>query len=246
MSSFSSESTIHGVGFIFGSSRSLLTRIFWIIWFFLSLLGLVYYIYISTAKWLVIPDLVLRVSQRSMREFPFPAITLCSPVFAKRSIVDFHITEESSDDFKLYTREECEYIIANSHWCQYPNLYSIIVHCPEIGSKIDIVKLMNESSYNVAELFHNHPFRRFIDNNEEILSPLAQFDKILTDQGFCYTTNLQNHHVLFNEEISEDFDSYKRNIFVRTTNGYVMEEKLVFPFKDVEQWTLDDGYPTSE
>lgn len=58
-------------------------------------------------------------------------------------------------------------------------------------------------SMNVSELFSVCSFQGLETNCERI------FKKIVTDSGFCYSYNIQDHPKIFNSNISSDFDSYK-------------------------------------
>lgn len=114
MSSFSSESSIHGIHFIFTSSHSIVTRVFWSVALIFSFCGFFYYLNMAHTKWYIRPDVALKVSQRPMKEIPFPAVTLCSPVFAKRSLANFRMENESlAGIFGSLSASECKYIHAN-------------------------------------------------------------------------------------------------------------------------------------
>lgn len=144
------------------------------------------------------------------------------------------------------TPEKCGYLHANSHWCQNSNLNIITLYCrssdPNDGSHV--VRLINESSLDLDDVFQNTYALRFADTFDQSMSPLMKFDKILTDRGYCFTTNLQNHEYLFKDVISSDFDSYKRNIVKRMVFNLV--DYVGIPFNDSVQWTLEKGYPTGK
>jgi hypothetical protein len=74
---FITETTIHGVNFIFNSNHSKSVRIFWGVAFILSFFGFGYYVFNAFVKLTINPDVIMKVSQRPMYEIPFPAITIC-------------------------------------------------------------------------------------------------------------------------------------------------------------------------
>lgn len=102
---------------------------------------------------------------------------------------------------------------------------------------------MDESSLQVHEIIDTGPSPHYAANVDDEISALKKFDKVLTDRGFCYTTNMQNHDVLFNDIISSDFDSYKRNLVKQMKFNLFLQphEEL---FNDSVQWTMEKGYPT--
>lgn len=233
MASFASECSMHGINFIFNTSKSKFFRFFWTFALICSFCGFCYYIYGAYIKLRLYPDVVLKITQRPMHELSFPAITLCTPVFAKRELIDFRYFQNSS--FPWMDSEpsdnECKYLIANEHFCQNPALGLIIPRCK--NTSIDkIVQVLSESSLKAAELISNKASSpRFAESVNKTLSPLHKYDKVLANQGFCFTSNLQNHNVIFNDAISADFDSYKREI--DGGNGDT-------------QWTLDRGFFTGK
>lgn len=72
----------------------------------------------------------------------------------------------------------------------------------------NISKLLRDSSLDVNDLFAACRFKKNYIKCEKILN------RVLTNNGYCYTLNMQGYHTIFNENtISTDFDSYmRRNI----------------------------------
>lgn len=246
MASVAAQSSMHAIKFITNPSEAKLTRLFWSFALACSFCGFSFYIYGAFIKLQLYPDVVLKVTQRPMNELPFPAVTVCSPVFSKLEFVSSRKFMDNSFYCMFHPKptNECSYILANSHWCKTPSLVGISLCCPP-NETIDIVKLLDESSINPLDLFFNEFSPRFTDDFGSYTSALIKYDKVLTDRGFCYTSNMQNHDVIFNDVISKDFDSYKRKILQRITHAMVfgvMEE----PFEDKIFWNLENGYPTGQ
>lgn len=73
--------------------------------------------------------------------------------------------------------------------------------------------------------------------------------RVLTNNGFCYTMNMQSYQTIFNkgEALSDDFESYKRK---KITKSFDKESKgYNSTFDDEnggesEDWSLDTGYKT--
>lgn len=87
---FSHESSIHGVRYIFGEKVDKSIRFYWLIFFLLSLGGLIYYCHGLYEKWSEYPDFGIKNRWRPIREIPFPAITVCSPLFAKNNLANLN------------------------------------------------------------------------------------------------------------------------------------------------------------
>lgn len=251
MPSLTSESSIHGVNFIFNSNYSKYSRFFWSFSLFCSFLGFIYYIHIAFAKYHTNPDVVQKVSQRPLFEIPFPSVTVCSPAFGRRSIVEFRDINENfyfiSNPF--LPREMAEITMANTHWCQMPYFQGMNFFFGTYGvnDSKNVINLIEKSSLDVDEVIKKNFYRKFGEGSDSTSSSLIQFDKVLTDRGFCYTTNLQNHDLIFKEEISKDFDSYKRKI-VKGVDMSLIESKVekIHWYNDSVHWTLSGGYPTGK
>lgn len=105
-------------------------------------------------------------------------------------------------------------------------------------------KLIEQCSLEVDETIIERFILRFGETTGELRSPLKKFDKILTDRGFCYTINLQNHDILFTDQISSDFDSYNRSI--KEGVFYRFVTRVDVNLNETDTWTLANGYQTSK
>lgn len=77
------ESSIHGLRFIVDSSQNKYFRIFWAVAFACSIAGMSYYAKGVVVKFFERPDVGHEIHSRPIRDVPFPAVTICSPVMAK-------------------------------------------------------------------------------------------------------------------------------------------------------------------
>lgn len=81
--------------------------------------GLSYYAYGVYMKWNIEPDIGLTLRMRPMREIPFPAITICSPLFAREQMANFshfyaEYTAKGGKVLPDLTPEEQNYLAANT------------------------------------------------------------------------------------------------------------------------------------
>lgn len=129
-----------------------------------------------------------------MREIPFPAFTLCTPLFIRSSII-----KNIRDDYTFSSEEQIDYYIAN-------NLRLSPISADKFRNrKYDInemVHYLNISSLEVNELF------RECSLHLEVFPCEKMFRKVLTDVGFCYTFNMEGLGTNFSE-LSDDFNFYK-------------------------------------
>lgn len=91
----------------------------------------------------------------------------------------------------------------------------------------NIVKLLDEIFPTVSEVLTVCWFRKKSLPCDKI------FKRILTDFGFCYSFNLLSHEEIFIQDVSNDFDSFKRSETSQWTlhDGYKIDEEEVFPMR---------------
>lgn len=196
MKNFASESSIHGVNYIFGENRSKFVRFFWIFLLLGSACGLSYYIINSYRRWQIIPDIAMRREERSTVDFPMPAITFCPRLFAKNNLANYsRVFNEQS--MKITSKSECEFTAANMNWCEPFLMDKVTSVCGDFLielDKIDVLDLINKSALN----------------RSEILNRDFYFLKIFTNRGICYTMNMQDSSAIFNDHIlHDDFQCFK-------------------------------------
>lgn len=212
ISKISTESSIHGIRYIFTSTHSKFTRIFWTFSFLLSICGFCFYLHTSYVKTFINPNFATRVVQKLSRDIPFPAVTICTNMFARDKLVDireyFKVALQNENHVANLTEIECKYFSANAHWCL--DNYAEYSTCDD--DPREIIEVMDESSLSVDELLVACEIGLKFENCSEI------FKKYLTNgYGVCYSYNMQDFGMIFNEEISKDFDEFGniRNIEVR-------------------------------
>jgi amiloride-sensitive sodium channel len=156
-----------------------------------------------------------------MRGIPFPAITICSPVFAKDNLVNYIKFGKFFDQTgKNMTAREQNYFAANYQACNPSNDlgdYDVISRYLQDRTDFDIKRLLEESSLQMYELMLLCGKNGTITHCEDL------FNRVLLDYGFCYTFNMQHHGLIYTDIVSESFKGKK--------------SKAV-----KENWTLDKGY----
>lgn len=88
------ESSIHGLRFIVDSKQNKIIRVFWTIAFVISIAGMSYYAKGVFLKFYEKPDIGREINSRPIRDVPFPAITICSPLIAKVEYTDYSMFKE--------------------------------------------------------------------------------------------------------------------------------------------------------
>jgi hypothetical protein len=88
--SFVSDSSIHGIRFIFDGQSHRYARTFWCVAFVLSILGFGFYVQGVYEKWSSNPDIAMKNQWLAIREIPFPAITICLPLFARNGMQSYN------------------------------------------------------------------------------------------------------------------------------------------------------------
>ncbi|KAG5683736.1 hypothetical protein PVAND_013001 [Polypedilum vanderplanki] len=206
--SVTQESSMHGVHHITDDKRNKPSKLFWCCVILASITLL--FLFGSTVylKFNVEPEIGLRVNQKSMGDLPLPAITICSPVFARDYLVNY---TKAADAIRAktsvsFTPQEQNYFAANSHSCIPGYMKFINENCMN-RTDFNIMKLMNESALYQNEIFKSCTFRNITWDCEKL------FTRIFSDYGYCYTFNTLDHNQLFNQEIiSPDFDVFKKTV----------------------------------
>lgn len=201
--------------------------------FMISLAGIGYFAFQLYKKWALTPDISVEVKETPEHEIPFPAITICSPVFAKSQLANYNVymTDIANHREVSLSSSEQNYLAANTHWCA-PNVGGYVLENSKNRTETNVVKLLNESSLTSSELFVSCYLRNYMVECPKI------FTRTLTDNGFCYTFNMKGYHTVFNEnEISEEFDSY-RSIRISETveldEGYISYSARGGEFNDIQ------------
>jgi hypothetical protein len=223
---FGNSSSIHGIKYVLTLKSSKAKRTIWLIAIFCSMCGFSYYVHIACRKLMTDPDTVMTTTDRKSSDFPAPAITICPGLFAKMDSVNFSkalyvIDKEVNSNF---SKLECEYLIANFHWCDPINANKFTnLSCNDTNLNQSVVELITKSAYRVKDFIFGCV--------TEICQ--SQFSQVFTDFGFCFTWNSLSFSSIFNTEtIHDDFKCYLR-----------MENKT---HEKLTNWSPEKGYESVE
>jgi amiloride-sensitive sodium channel len=239
---FASESSLHGVNFVFNGNRRMATRVFWILSLAISLISFGYYAGNGYRKWLIEPDISTNMRRALVKEIPYPAITICTPLFGRSELVRMreYIDKLQPPDWRFEESylnvTQRDQMAATFEACYADIFTGYISNLPRISR--DNVRLIGETYLNVDEALTQCVK---VAGNEKCG---GYFNRVLTFRGFCYSFNMQGFSAIFNTDvISNDFRSYKRTTIKKSFDGRSKNfEKHFDDDNEVIQWTLDGGY----
>lgn len=218
---FTKSTTIHGIKYIGDRKSSTSVRFFWLFAFLLSITGCMYYANEIYSKWYVYPDIGLKVKLQSIRQAPFPAFTICPQSKINSRMLNY-TTEFLSSTIGVYdmSEEERRYFEAALQVCIPAHINNVFNYTDDMIAldSNNIAKTVEKMTYKtnntiMACLWRNIPFdcTKFMT-------------KIMTSEGFCFTSNILDYSALFNENsLHPDFDVFKNE-------------------KDSSNWTMSGGY----
>lgn len=223
MNNFGTDSSIHGVKFIFASNQSKYVRILWIFLLLTSTCCFFYYINLAYTKWRLYPEISIKITEKPMKDFPMPAITICPMIFGRDNVTNYESLRKLSNQkiTQKLSLKQCEYLTANLNWCNFYGMKSYLDYfCKDYFDKLDkinILEMVNKSSYQHDELFELHSSLKWI----------------FTSTGSCFTYNIQDYKAIFKEKvIHDDFKCFKNLGFPKVEwnveKGY-FEENSTFP-----------------
>jgi amiloride-sensitive sodium channel len=235
------SNSIQAVSVIVDKNNGIASRLFYTISFIFTTAAFFYYVFCSYEKWKIEPDIAVRKHQIRLGEIPFPALTICSPVFARSETMRYKMY--SSLYVKKYpevldniTSSEANYLISNQHACN-PYYIDFSKRVQHLRTKSDVVKLMSESFLETDDVLISCIYgsrQRICDN---------MFNRVLTDRGFCYSFNMQGFNTIFNGDIiSDDFLSYKRKDIFKSPKFKLQSAGYVDDDNETINWTLEKGF----
>lgn len=236
--------SVHGVRFIFNRNGTKFSRSFWMVAMLVSLAGLGYNFHLLYLKLTQTPDINVRVKQKFTHDIPFPAITVCNPLFARDSLVRYYnISKHWRADTGVnvvtalnLSDVEQQYLESNIQAC---DTNAAILHKRQV-TKHDrnVVKLLNESSLQLSEAIINCHYR------DVKINCSTCFNRVLTDRGYCFSFNMLGFNTIFNERtISKDFHCYKRTSVAKSLYKFDKEfSETVDDARESFKWSLDNGF----
>ncbi|XP_070505632.1 pickpocket protein 28-like [Chironomus tepperi] len=231
---FAEHSSIHGLRFLSKQHNNNFTRIFWSLSLIMSLIGLFYNGKRLFIKLNISPDIGISVKHELAREVPFPAVTFCMPLFAKNGLANYsyYVSEyhkNGKQNLLNLTETDKKFLTSNSLKCAINRLQPLEECCNDTDIS-DILQLMDKSQLTVEEGLAGCSLRLAITDCNRM------FTRILTERGFCFTTNMQNIDTIVKYKmLSKDLQKYMEY----PRSNLINKNHTQF------HWTLDNGYADS-
>ena len=159
-------------------------------------------------------------------EIPFPGVTVCPPFVMERKTFN-------AENLRQINITEDELVYALLPTCQNPNRRS--KYMTDVKLVDILLKISPDFEDSVYECRIND-FSMFFQDCEKLLV------KSVTDYGICYTFNMLGHNLVFNQEISSDFDTFKRTKIGISWNLHEMNDTRYGNDTEPQTWSLDTGY----
>lgn len=177
---------IHGLPHAIDDKKPLWIRIFWSFLLFISLGIYFYFLFLISWRFWNNPDISLNFNRRPLRELPFPAVTICTPIVTPYNGSEISSFTEGTGSF---SSDLVDYI-ANLQWCnKEATIKALNISKTQIK---DIVKIVNKSQLSLDEILFKCSYRTKLIDCSKI------FTRILTENGFCFTFNMQVEKFKFN------------------------------------------------
>lgn len=179
MDRFVKESSLHGIPTIFNRSEDKIARFFTALACLIAFGGLGFYVHGIYVKVVVMPETVEEVNLIPSTEVPFPAVTICSPLFSKNNSPNIREVLKNPD--LILTKLEQDSLSVNIQACR-PSLSSSFLHMCKNRNVSNILNILSEKSKIFGLCIS--PINSYIENCEKILK------FVLTNQGYCHTYNM--------------------------------------------------------
>lgn len=182
------------------NNKILILNLFQLFFYILSIFGLFFYVKNVLGKYFFDPDIGISESYLQVHEIPFPAITICSPVVIKNELVNLKNISMMHDSniFPNLTISEQNFLFAKAQLCSINN-FEFFNKVSRNRTESNVVKLLKQGAPSVMKTFD------FCVINYKIVP--CFFTRTITDNGLCYTFNMQSFDSIFNEGVlSSDFD----------------------------------------
>lgn len=218
------------------NSNTLIRKFFQGITIFFLFFGMVFYASENYIKWKIRPEITINTDSIPSHSVPFPAVTICSPLIIKSGFTNlskYYTGFSKNENISLEVRSlvEASYQVCKDslNWLRNPFIDSD-------SFDQNTVKILNETSPSFEDTFLICILGLF-DGCEEL------FIRTLTDDGYCFTYNLVGYHSIFKDNISTDFDSYKRTKILKSWEQFIDREyHNDFVEPETSKWSLDSGY----
>ncbi|XP_070505954.1 pickpocket protein 28-like [Chironomus tepperi] len=216
-------------------NRKKLAKIFKFFGYFLLLIGLGYQTQRLYKKLKIEPEIFTKESSIQSSQIPFPAVTICPPYTVKPEAW-------TPEYLKLNNLTENDLRAAHILTCKGDHEISI----KYISSDSNLVNIMLKASPDFRDFFQRCGINKYY---ADVQGCDKLFIKSMTDKGICYTLNMIGHQSIFNDDISSDFDIYKRT---KVTKSWTFDDTMNEAHHDDKNdpqpstWSPETGYISNQ
>lgn len=199
-------------------------KIFRIFAYFISISGLIFYMYGNLIFYFE-PNIGLTEKIKRSRDIPLPAITICSPLVLRSNLsnlMEFYKATKEERLKRNYSLIDKSYLAIEGELCA-PSLMGSMIEELIGNIKFDFLKLLRDGAPSIDESF------ALCTEIYDSIKCSQILKRILTDLGRCFTFNMQTLRTILNEyAFSSDFGNitYENNL--------------------IDEWSLEKGYKSNE
>ena len=211
-------------------------KISWIIVLCASFFGLCFYVKGCYEKLRIKPEILVNEKHIPSFDIPFPAVTICSPLNIKIEHSNLsEIRDDVTQNKPLSPKAETE-LARSGHVCQTDFLHF---------QKIFKNKSYNEDILNTLNVQSNQINDEFVRCAVDELPHKCEnvFITSMTEHGYCYTFNMIGYNSMFDENLTTEFEIYKRK---KITKTWSKTTDLEYHDDDKDAadltFTIDQGY----
>lgn len=190
------NSTIHGTKYI-AESKHWMPRTFWILALTTSFVLCGYVLSLTFIKWQYSPTLGFYKKLAAVQSIPFPTLTVCPLTKVRKSLTRFeHSFRQRYEKVERHgeSYNESLYFEALLHACDPQLLKYLDMNESVLESDMDLVVMLQKILYSHDDSMMLCKWRDNMTKCSEL------FNKILTDQGICFSFNMLDHQQLFNND----------------------------------------------
>lgn len=208
-----------------------LYRLFWTLALVVSMTGCSYLIYVTHSKWRTSPVIVSFNEKSSLvNEIPFPSVTICPESKFRKEYTNY--MDLMKLEISALTLEQQSNLDAIFQVCKV-NQQTNRTQSPTMNAN-SMHKIFHHIGIPFSNTFRNCKWRGTTERCEDL------FHELITDDGLCYTFNMQNYQDLYHKEIDESIKYPKHD--KNSTHwdfqmGYENKNADSFPYR-----VIDSGF----
>lgn len=187
-----------------------------------SILGLIFYVDECYIKLRIRPEVLVNEKLMNSRTVPFPAVTICTPFITKSEFLNLtKLNKEFEQNATSNDKSEFNKLLALSHIC-VDNYDELLTTSLNKSNNANEAAILRQISPRFDDIFS-------VCSLDKVEKCEHLFTQSLTDYGYCFSFNMLEHNLLFNDGVSKDFDCYKHKNAQKSNSA-------------APSWTLEHGY----